>query len=87
MNSSVILNFVDLFVFVANGLIVISIIASWVPSLRRVPGAESALGMADVILLPVRKLLPMKSSLDWSPLVTIIGLQLLQGAIHGFFSR
>lgn len=84
MNSSVILNFVDLFVFAANGLIVISIIASWVPSLRKIPGAETALGMADVILSPVRKLIPPKGALDWSPLVTIIGLQLLQGFLHSY---
>lgn len=84
MSSSVILNFVDLFVFAANGLIVISIIASWVPSLRKIPGAETALGMADVILMPVRKLIPPKGALDWSPLVTIIGLQLLQGFLHSY---
>lgn len=84
MSSSVILNFVDLFVFAANGLIVISIIASWVPSLRKIPGAETALGMADVILSPVRKLIPPKGALDWSPLVTIIGLQLLQGFLHSY---
>lgn len=82
MYSLVVLNFVDLFVFCANGLIVIEIIASWVPSLRKIPGTETALGMADVILLPVRKLLPPKGALDWSPLVTIIGLQLLQGLLH-----
>ena len=84
MNSQIILNFVDLFVFLANGLIVINIIMSWVPSLRKVPGIEAALGMSDVILLPVRKLLPPKGQLDWSPLVTIIGLQLIQGLIHGY---
>lgn len=83
MNSSVALNFIDLFAFVANGLIVIHIIASWVPSLRKIPGSETALGMADVILLPVRKLIPPKGALDWSPLVTIIGLQLLQSFLHG----
>jgi len=82
MDSSVALNFVDLFVFFANGLVVINIIASWVPSLRKLPGAETALGMADVILLPVRRLIPPKGALDWSPLVTIIGLQLLQGLLR-----
>ena len=87
MNNEIILNFIDLFAFFANGLIVINIIASWVPSLRRIPGVEAALGMSDVILLPVRKLLPPKGGLDWSPLVTIIGLQLLQGALHNFLGR
>jgi len=84
MNSSVILNFVDLFVFAANGLIVINIIASWVPSIKRIPGTEAAIGMSDTILLPVRKILPMKSGLDWSPLVTIVGLQLLQTLLHTY---
>lgn len=82
MNSGVVLNFVDLFVFFANGLVVINIIASWVPKLKTLPGAETALGMSDVILLPVRKLIPPKGALDWSPLVTIVGLQLLQGMLH-----
>lgn len=84
MNSSVALNFIDLFVFCANGLVVINIIVSWVPSLRKVPGTETALGMSDVILLPVRKLIPPKGALDWSPLVTIIGLQILQGFLHTY---
>jgi uncharacterized protein YggT (Ycf19 family) len=82
MNGSVVLNFIDLFAFVANGLVVIHIIASWVPSLRRLPGAETAIGMAEVILLPARKLIPPKGPLDWSPLVTIVGLQLLQSLLH-----
>lgn len=84
MNSSVVLNFIDLFVFFANGLVVINIIASWVPKLKTLPGAETALGMSDVILLPARKLIPPKGALDWSPLVTIIGLQLLQGLLHSY---
>lgn len=84
MNSSVLLNFIDLFVFVANGLVVINIIASWVPSFRKIPGSETALGMADVILLPARKLVPPRGALDWSPLVTVIALQLLQGFIHNY---
>lgn len=87
MNNSVALNFIDLFVFCANGLVVINIIASWVPKLKTLPGAETALGMSDVILLPVRKLIPPKGALDWSPLVTIIGLQLLQGLLHSFLAR
>lgn len=86
MNNEIILNFVDLFVFVANGLIVINILVSWVPSLKKIPGTDTALGMSDVILLPVRKLIPPKGQLDWSPLVTIIGLQMLQGFIHGLLS-
>jgi YggT family protein len=84
MNNEILLNFIDLFAFVANGLIVINIIASWVPSLKKIPGTETALGMSDVILLPVRKLLPPKGGLDWSPLVTIIGLQVLQGLLHTY---
>ena len=87
MDYSIILNFVDLFVFFANGLVVINIITSWVPSMRKLPGSETILGMSDVILLPVRKLLPPKGQLDWSPLVTIIGLQLLQGALHSFLTK
>lgn len=83
MNSSVLLNFIDLFVFVANGFIVIHIITSWVPSMRKLPGSDTILGMAEVILLPARKLIPPNGALDWSPLVTIIGLQLLQGLLHG----
>lgn len=82
MNSSWLLNFVDLFVFVANGLIVVSIITSWVPSLRRLPGNDMVLGLADVVLLPARKLIPAKGPLDWSPLVTIISLQILQSLLH-----
>lgn len=87
MNYEIFINFIDLFVFVANGLIVVNIIASWVPSLKRIPGVEGAIGMSDVILQPVRKLLPPKGGLDWSPLVTIIGLQVLQSLLHTYIAR
>lgn len=76
------LNFVDLFVFVANGLIVAEIIASWLPSMRQVPGMTSITGMADVVLWPVRAVIRPKGRLDWSPLTTIIMLQLLQSGLH-----
>lgn len=82
MDNQVLLNFVDLFVFTANGLVVISILASWFPSIRRLPGGETALGMAEVILIPARKLIPPRGPLDWSPLITIIALQVLQTGLH-----
>lgn len=84
--SDVILNFIDMFVFVANGLVVVSIITSWVPSLAKLPGNSTILGMAEVLLLPARKLIPPNGMLDWSPLITIVGLQLIQGLLHGFFN-
>lgn len=77
-----VINFVDLFVFVANGLIVIEIIASWFPSTRRIPGVQSVAGMADVVLWPVRQFIKPRGALDWSPLLTIILLQLLQSGVH-----
>ncbi len=84
MNQAL-LNFVDLFVFAVNGIVVVSILCSWFPSLRRY-GSETILGMAEVILVPARKLVPPRGPLDWSPLMTIFGLQVLQGLLHGILN-
>lgn len=81
MNSTI-GNFVDLFSFAANGIVVVSILVSWFPRMAQWPGVDSVMGMAEVILWPARRLFPPKGALDWSPLVTIVGLQLLQGFIH-----
>lgn len=80
--NNLLLTYVDLFVFVANGIIVVGILCSWFAGLRRMPGVETLLGMAEVILTPARKLVSPRGPLDWSPLMTIIGLQILQSALH-----
>lgn len=82
MNTGYLLTFVDLFVFTANGLIVVNIIASWIPSIKRFAFVEAISGMADVVLTPARLVLPKNGMLDWSPLVTIFGLQILQSLLH-----
>ena len=82
--QAVLLNFIDLFVFVSNGLIVVWVIASWVPSMRHWGWVQQCGELAEVVLSPARRVIPSAGGLDLSPIVTIVVLQLIQTLAHQY---
>jgi YggT family protein len=77
MTVAVLLNFINLFVFVYNILLLGRVILSWVN-----PHPSGGLGgllvdLTEPVLLPIRRLLPKSQMLDFSPLVAFVVLQLL----------
>ena len=81
MYRLVLLTFIDLFVFVFNGLILARIILSYIMK----PGNRAFAILVDLtepVLAPVRRMLPRMGMLDLAPLVTFFLLQGIQLLAH-----
>ena len=82
MIATVLLTFVDLFVFIFSTLLIVRIIASYVAS----PGGQFYQGLValtEPLLDPVRRAMPeIMPGLDLSPLVTYLLLQGIQWLLH-----
>ncbi len=68
-------------------IILIDVIASWVAMANvRLPDAVARLleivhSIANVILNPIRRIIPSMGGLDLSPIIALVLIQLLQGVI------
>lgn len=77
MGIAVFVNFINLFVFVYNFLLLGRVILSWIN-----PHPTGGLGgllveLTEPVLLPIRRVLPKSQMFDFSPLVAFVILQLL----------
>jgi YggT family protein len=68
-------NIVSLIVF-------ISVILSWFPGARDNPMARGILGMTDPVFDKIRQFVPPVGGLDLSPMLVILGLQLLKAILR-----
>lgn len=81
MYTLVLLTFIDLFVFVFNGLIIVRIILSYISR----PGNRAyglLVEVTEPVLAPVRRLLPQTGALDLSPIATFFILEGVQLIAH-----
>ncbi len=67
---------IDLYSLVVLG----TVICSWIQLPPHHPVAQILKTLTEPALAPIRKLLPPMSGLDFSPMVLILGLQLVKGA-------
>jgi len=75
-----IINTFDIFAELMVLLIFIRVILSWFSINNGF--TQLITDLTDTILGPIREILPKKTMLDFSPLVAIIVIQLLQSLIH-----
>jgi len=78
----VLVTFVDLFVPLFSLLLLVRVVMSYVAS----PHNRFFVGMVNLtepLLAPVRRVLPSSPGLDFSPLVVLLLLQLLQSFVDG----
>ena len=68
---------IDLYTLV----VLAAVIMSWIPLDRRNPVATVVYGLTDPLLLPLRNVIPPIGGLDVSPMVLLIGLQILKGLL------
>lgn len=68
-------------------LILISVLGSWVPSLRYKPWFRAIDQVVEPLLAPFRRLLPPQNvgGLDLSPLFLILALRLVESLLHQLF--
>jgi YggT family protein len=64
-------------------LIFITSLLSWVQPDPRNPMVRLLHGIVDPVLHPIRSLLPTAMGMDFSPMVAILILYVLQNLIHG----
>jgi YggT family protein len=77
MGTAVLVNFINLFAFVFNILLLARVLMSWVN-----PHPSGGIGgllvdLTEPVLAPIRRVLPRSQMLDFSPLVAFLLLQLL----------
>lgn len=77
---SFLVNASDIFIELTFILIFIRVLMSWFNARNRFKDLVSDL--TEPILFPIRKVLPKKTLLDFSPIVAILLLQALQYLIH-----
>lgn len=68
---------IDIYSLVVLG----AVICSWIQLPPHHPVAQILRTLTEPALAPTRKLLPPMSGLDFSPMVLILGLQLIKGAL------
>jgi YggT family protein len=62
-------------------IVLVAVIVSWVRLDRRHPLAAIVYGLTEPVLAPIRQVLPAMGGLDLSPMVLLIGLQILKGLL------
>ena len=81
------MNFLYNFVAVLTQILTLAIfvraILSWFPVSRDNPFVEVVVQITDPILGPIRRVMPLMGSIDFSPLVAIILLQMISSVVEG----
>ncbi|MFH1605198.1 MAG: YggT family protein [Pseudomonadota bacterium] len=62
-------------------VVVVAVVLSWVRLDGRNPLAAIVYGLTEPVLEPIRRWLPPMGGLDFSPMVLLIGLQVLKGLL------
>ncbi len=79
----ILVNFVGIFIFVYNILLLVRIVLSWiVADLRSNKFALIIFELTEPLLSPVRRIMPNSGPIDLSPLLVILALQILQHIIN-----
>jgi YggT family protein len=63
-------------------IVLVSVILSWFPGARDNPMARGILSMTDPVFDKIRQVVPPVGGLDLSPMIVILGLQLLKAILH-----
>ena len=63
-------------------IVLVAIVMSWIQLPPSNPIAQFVYALTEPALAPIRRLVPAVSGLDFSPMVLLIGLQLLKGLFY-----
>jgi YggT family protein len=82
MVLAVLVNFINLFVFVFNLVLLARVIMSWFNPHLSGPIGRLLFDLTEPVLAPIRAVMPRSQTLDFSPLVAFLLLQLLSALIN-----
>lgn len=77
MLTEVLLNFINLFVFVFNAVLLARVLMSWVNPMPQGGIGGLLVDLTEPILVPIRKILPKSQLIDFAPLAAFLLLQLV----------
>jgi YggT family protein len=86
MITLVLITFVDLFVPAFSGVLLLRVVLSY---LMR-PGSrlmDVLIGLTEPLLVPVRKIVPVTSGVDFAPVIALLLLQGVQYIVHALYLR
>jgi YggT family protein len=63
-------------------VVLVAVILSWVPVNPRGSLVVIVHTLTEPVLRPIRQVLPPMAGLDWSPMVLLIGLQMLKSLLR-----
>ena len=75
----ILINIIDLYSLV----VLVAVILSWVQLPHDNPVSQFVNRMTDPVLGPIRRALPPMGGMDFSPMVLLVGLQMLKGFLIG----
>ncbi len=75
----ILINIIDLYSLV----VLVAVILSWVQLPHDNPVSQFVNSMTDPVLGPIRRALPPMGGLDFSPMILLVGLQMLKGFLIG----
>ena len=62
-------------------IVLVAIVMSWIQLPPSNPIAQFVIAVTEPVLGPIRRALPPMAGLDFSPMVLLIGLQILKGLL------
>ena len=62
-------------------VVLVAVILSWIRVDRRNPLVTLVRGLTEPVLAPIRSLLPPMGGLDLSPMILLLGLQIVRGLL------
>lgn len=62
-------------------IVIVAVIASWIGAPNHHPIVQALRTVTEPALSPIRRVLPATAGLDFSPMVLLIGLQVLKRAL------
>ncbi|MSU75937.1 YggT family protein [Patescibacteria group bacterium] len=84
MNNHLLLNFIDLLAITLQLLIIVRVIMSWLRPNPTSPIGRFLLEVTDPILKPFQMILPSVAGLDFSPILALITIQVLQSLAQNY---
>lgn len=68
-------------------IVVVRVLMSWVPNLDyNNPIVQFLMGVTEPVLRPIRNVLPAMGGFDFSPLILLVGIQVLQRLVWMVFA-
>ena len=74
----ILLNIIDLY----SLIVLVAVILSWVQLPNDNPAVQFVTSLTEPLLRPIRRALPSMGGLDFSPMILLIGLQMLKGFLR-----